>query len=277
MTSSPFNTGRRAPTLYEDEPSRSSYYSSGRALHCTSHRRAPPHETHLTDEPIFILQADGLPHSVLIDELSFQHRQTSSYYSSGRALHCTSHRQAHPLLFLLTSSPFNTGRRAPTIHQGEPFTVLHTDGLLPTKLISQTSRSLYFKQTGSLIQFSLTSSPFNTGRRAPTIHQGEPFTVLHTDGLLPTKLISQTSPSLYFKQTGSLIQFSLTSSSFNTGRRAPTIHQDEPFTVLHTDRLLPTIPINELSLQHRPTSSYYSSGRALHCTSHRRAPPHYSY
>ena len=157
----------------------------------------------------------------------------------------------------LASSPFNTGRRAPTIHQDEPFTVLHTDGLLPTKLISLTSPSLYFKQTGSLIQFSLTSSPFNTGRRAPTIHQDEPFTVLHTDGLLPTKLISLTSPSLYFKQTGSLIQFSLTSSPFNTGRRAPTIHQDEPFTVLHTAGLLPTklISLTSSSLYFKQTGS----------------------
>ena len=162
--------------------------------------------------------------------------------------------------FSLTSSPFNTVRRAPTIYQDEPFTVLHTDGLLPTKLISLTSPSPYFKQMGSLIKFSLmsspfntgrraptlyedepsrslgraqllislTSSPFNTGRRAPTICQDEPFTVLHTDGLLPTKLISLTSPSLYFKQMGSLIQFSLTSSPFNTGRRAPTLYEDEP-------------------------------------------------
>ena len=129
----------------------SSYYSSGRALHCTSHRRAPPHETHLIDEPISILQADGLPHSVLIDELSFQHGQTSSYYSSGRALHCTSHRRAPP-------------------------------------------------------------------------HE--------------THLI------------------------------------DEPISILQADWLSHSILIDELSLQHRQTSSYYSSGRALRCTSHRRAPPH---
>ena len=137
----------------------------------------------------------------------------------------------------------------------------------------KTSPSLYFKQTGSSLQISLASSPFNTGRRAPTTYQDEPFTVLHTDGLLPKKQISLTSPSLYFKQMGSFTQFSLTSSPFNTGRRAPTIHEDEPFTVLQTDGLLPTNLIGELSLQHRQTSSYYLSGRALHCTSHRRAPP----
>ena len=34
------------------------------------------------------------------------------------------------------------------------------------------------------------------------------------------------------------------------------IHNDEPFTVLQTDGLLPTTFIDELSLQHRQTSSY---------------------
>ena len=137
----------------------------------------------------------------------------------------------------------------------------------------KTSPSLYFTQTGSSLQFSLTSSPFNTGRRAPTIYKDEPFTVLQKDGLLPTNLIDEalpstqadelllfmkTSPSLYFTQTGSSLQISLTSSPFNTGRRAPAIYKDEPFTVLHTDGLLPTNLIDELSLQHRQTSSYYS-------------------
>ena len=154
------------------------------------------------------------------------------------------------------------------------------DELLP---LIRTSPSLYFKQTGSSLQISLTSSPFNTGRRAPTIHEDEPFTVLQTDGLLPTNLIDKlshstqadelllfmkTSPSLYFKQTGSSLQISLTSSPFNTGRRAPTIHEDEPFTVLQTDGLLPTNLIDEL---------LHSKRRALHCTSNRQAPPYYSY
>ena len=128
-----------------------------------------------------------------------------------------------PAAPLIDELSLQTGRRAPTVYQDEPFTVLHTDGLLPTKLISLTSPSLYFKQMGSLIQFSLTSSPFNTGRRAPTIYQDEPFPVLHTDGLLPTKLISLTSPSLYF----------------------------------NADGLPHSILIDELSLQHKQTSSYY--------------------
>ena len=34
------------------------------------------------------------------------------------------------------------------------------------------------------------------------------------------------------------------------------IHSDEPFTVLQIDRLLPTILLDELSLQHRRTSPY---------------------
>ena len=55
---------------------------------------------------------------------------------------------------------------------------------------------------------TLTSSPFNKGKRAPT------FTM--------------TSPSLHLKQTGSSLQISLTSSPFNTGRRAPTVYEDEP-------------------------------------------------
>ena len=82
----------------------SSYYLSGRALDCTSHRRDPPHKTHLIDEPLSILQrrwapsfsshrralpstqANELllfmktsPAAPLIDELSLQRRQASSY------------------------------------------------------------------------------------------------------------------------------------------------------------------------------------------------------
>ena len=136
--------------------------------------------------------------------------------------------------------------------------------------------------TGSLIQFSLTSSPFNTGRRAPTIHQDEPFTVLHTAGLLPTKLISLTSPSLYFKQTGSLIQFSLTSSPFNTGRRAPTIYEDGPSCSSHWQALSST-QADELLLfmKMSPAGHYdelpHSKRRAVHYISNRQAPPYYSY
>ena len=64
-------------------------------------------------------------------------------------------------------------------------------------------------------------------------------------------------PSMHFKQTGSLLQFSLTSSPLNTYGRAPTIYIDEPSTTLQKDGLLPTILIDELSPQHRWTSSYY--------------------
>ena len=112
----------------------------------------------------------------------------------------------------LTSSPFNIGRRAPTIYEDEPFTVLQTDGLLPTNLIDELS--LQHRESSSYClsrraqMLTQTSSPFNTGRRAPTF--------------------KTTSPSLYFKQTGSSIQLSLTSSPFNTGRRAPIVYEGEP-------------------------------------------------
>ena len=140
-------------------------------------------------------------------------------------------------------------------------------------LFTVTSPSLYFKQTGFFLQFLLTSSPANSYGRAPTIHSDEPFTALQTDGLLLTILIDElspqhrwtssyylrlTSPSLHFKQTGSFLQFLLTSSPLNSDGRAPTIHSDEPFTALQTDGLLLTILIDELSPQHRWTSSYYS-------------------
>ena len=138
-----------------------------------------------------------------------------------------------------------------------------------------TSPSLYFKHTGSSLQISLTSSPLNTGgralrsqrralhcalnRRAPPyysidelslqyrrtssyIHTDKPFTILQTDGLLPTILLTSspfntggqaptftaTSPSLYFKQTGSSLLFSLTSSPFNTDGRAHTFTPTSP-------------------------------------------------
>ena len=85
---------------------------------------------------------------------------------------------------------------------------------------------------------TLTSSPFNTGGRAPTVHKDKPFTVPQTDGLLPTILIDGLSPQ--------------------HKRQSSYIHSDEPFTVLQTDGLLPTIPIDELSFQYRRTSSYCS-------------------
>ena len=127
----------------------------------------------------------------------------------------------------------------------------------------KTSPSLYFKHTGSSLQISLTSSPFNIGRRAPTIYEDEPFTVLQTDGLLPTKPILTNSPfdaegrapTFTMRQTGSSLQFSLTSSPLNIGERAPIDHTNEPFIVLRTDRLLPTILIDELS-RHFPFDMY---------------------
>ena len=140
-------------------------------------------------------------------------------------------------------------------------------------LFTVRSPSLYFKHTSSFLQFLLTSSPLNSDGRAPTIHSDEPFTALQTDGLLLTTLIDElspqhrwtssyylrlTSPSLHFKQTGSFLQFLLTSSPLNSDGRAPTIHSDEPFTLLQTDWLLLTILIDELSPQLRWTSSYYS-------------------
>ena len=169
------------------------------------------------NEPFTALQTNGLPLTILIDELSPQLKWTSSYY------------------------------------------------------LRLTSPSLHFKQTGSLLRFLLTSSPLNTDGRALTIHSNEPFTEYQSDGLLLTIYIDElspqlrwtssyylrlTSPSLHFKQTGSLLQFLLTSSPLNTDGRALTIRSDEPFTPYQTDGLPLTILIDELSPQHRWTSSY---------------------
>ena len=74
------------------------------------------------------------------------------------------------------------------------------------------------------------------------------------DELLPFTL---TSPPLHFRQTGSSPQFSLTSSTLTTNGQALTIYIDEPSTAYHIDGLLPTTLIDELSPQHRWTSSYY--------------------
>ena len=112
------------------------------------------------------------------------------------------------LQILLTSSPLNPDGRALTIYVDEPFTALQTDGLLPT------------------------------------IHIDEPFTAYQTDGLLPTIHIDE--PLLHFKQTGSFLQFLLTSSPVNLDGRAPTIYIDEPFTSYQTDGLLPIIHKHEL-------------------------------
>ena len=140
-------------------------------------------------------------------------------------------------------------------------------------LFTMTRPSLHFKQTGSFLQFLLTSAPLNTNGRALTIHSDEPFTALQTDGLLLTTLIDElllftvTSPSLHFKQTGSSLQLLLTSSPLNTyGLALPSTQMDElllftidePFTTLQTDGLLLTTLIDELSPQHIWTSSYNS-------------------
>ena len=71
------------------------------------------------------------------------------------------------------------------------------------------------------------------------------------------QLLTLTNPLLHISQTGSFLQFLLMSSPLNPDGRAPTIHSDEPFTALQTDGLLLTILIDELSPQHRWTSSYY--------------------
>ena len=100
---------------------------------------------------------------------------------------------------LLTSSPLNPNRRALTL----------------------TSPILHIRQTGSFLQFLLTSSPLNPDGRAPTIYIDEPFTALQTDGLPLTIYIDE--PLLHFKQTGSSLQFLLTSSPLNPDGRALTL------------------------------------------------------
>ena len=115
----------------------------------------------------------------------------------------------------------------------EPFTALQTDGLLLTILIKElspqhrwmssyylrlTSPSLHFRLTGSLLQFTLTS---------PSLHFKQ------TGSLL---LFALTSPLLHISRTGSFLQFLMTSSPLNSDGRAPTIHSDEPFTALQNRR-----------------------------------------
>ena len=83
---------------------------------------------------------------------------------------------------------------------------------------------------------------------------------LHMKRLSPQRVfpyedVSSHEASLHTMPQAQLL--TLTSSPFNTERRAPTIYEDEPFTVLQTDGLLPINLIDELSLQHRQTSSYY--------------------
>ena len=94
-------------------------------------------------------------------------------------------------------------------------------------LFTVTSPSQHLKQTGSLLLLTLTSPPL---------------------------------------QTGSFIQFLLTSSSLNSDGRAPTIHSDEPFTTLQTDGLPPTTNIDE------PSTALQMDG-LLHTIHIDEAPP----
>ena len=188
------------------------------------------------DEPFTALQTDGLLLTILIDELSPQHRWTSSYYLrlTSPSLHFK--QTGSFLQFLLTSSPLNTDGRALTIYDLRAL-YCTSDRRAPSYYLRLTSPSLHFKQTGSFLQLLLTSSPFNTDGRALTIC--EPFTALQTDGLPPTVHSDESFTAL---QTDGL---------------PPTIHSDKPFTTLQSDGLLRTILIDELSPQHRWTSSYY--------------------
>ena len=111
-------------------------------------------------------------------------------------------------------------------------------------LFTLTSPLPHFKQTGSFPQFLLTSSPLNTDGRALTIYDDEPFTAYQTGELLPTIHIDE--PLLHFKQTGSFLQFLLTSSPLNSDGRALTT-------------VYPTSSSRQLYL----TSSYYLHGRAF--------------
>ena len=140
-----------------------------------------------SDEPFTPYQSDGLPLTILIDELSPQHSWTSS-------------------LTITIDEPF-TALQAdglpPIIRIDEPFTPYQSDGLLLTISIDElspqlrwtssyylrlTSPSLHFKQTGSLLLFALTS------------------------------------PLLHISQTGSFLQFLLMSSPLNSDGRALTIY-----------------------------------------------------
>ena len=83
---------------------------------------------------------------------------------------------------------------------------------------------------------------------------------LHSTQMEELLLLTVTSPSLQFRLTGSLLQFTLTSpfNALQTDRLPPIIRIDEPFTAYQSDGLLFTISIDELSPQLRWTSSYYS-------------------
>ena len=130
------------------------------------------------------------------DELSLQHKRTSSFTSKDEPSTVRQNRGllpsiAHPdELSLQTQAVelLQLTKKSPAAHSMSPVT--HPDEL-----------SLQHKRQ-SLI---LTSSPFNTSGQAP--------------------LLQKTSPPLYEKTEGSALQsFTLTSSPFNTSGRAPATH-----------------------------------------------------
>ena len=251
------------------------------------------------DEPFIALQTDGLPLTIYIDEpltaLQTERHPPTIYIDE--PLTALQLDGLPPTIHI--DEPFTalqTDGLPPTIYIDEPFTALQTDGLLLTILIDElspqhrwtssyylrlTSPSLHFKQTGSFLQLILTSSPLNTDGRDFTIY--EPFTALQKDGLPPTIHIDKPFTALQID-----------------GLR-PIIRIDEPFTAYKSDDLFLTILIDDLSPQHRWTSSYYlrltipslhfkQTGsflqllltsspdlRALHCTSNRQAPSYNSY
>ena len=74
--------------LHTKRPSKQGGFSHGTAFHTLPSGHSAMSPVAHSDEPSRSLR--------LIGELSLQHRQTSSYYLSGRALHCISHRRAPP-------------------------------------------------------------------------------------------------------------------------------------------------------------------------------------
>ena len=130
------------------------------------------------EEPFTALQTNGLLLTILIDELSPQHRWTSSYYLrlTSPSLHFK--QTGSFLQFLLKSSPLNTDGPPLTTHIDKPFTALHTDGLSLTIYIDEPLIAL---QTDGL---------------PPIIRIDEPFTAYQSDGLLLTISIDELSPQL---------------------------------------------------------------------------------
>ena len=127
-----------------------------------------------SDEPFSILQTDGLPHSVLIDELSLQHRQMSSYSLWRQAQSLTLTSPAAPLTNELSlqhrqTSSYSLWRRAQSLTLTSPAAPLTNELSLQHR---QTSSYSLWRRAQLLL--SLTSSPVNIGRRAPTLYEDEP-------------------------------------------------------------------------------------------------------